>query len=94
MERLIARGGVHSEVDDFLRGGGSDLFDVHAALGGADKADAGCGAINEQGEVQLCLNAGAVFDVDAVHLLARRAGLVRDQGAAKHLLGFLGRFAR
>ncbi len=54
------------------------------------KADPAGLAVDQKGEVELALDAGAVFDIDPVDLLAGRAGLVRDQRAAEHLLGFLG----
>ena len=41
-------------------------------------------------EVQFGFNARTVFDVDPVDLFARGAGLMRDQGAAQHFLGFFG----
>ena len=69
---------------------GGHLFDVHAALSGADKRHAAGLTIHQQGEVQFCFDARAVFDVDAVDLFACGASLVRDQGAAQHLFGFIG----
>ena len=89
---LEARGGVNREADDFFRCGLGYFFDVHAALRGADEPDARGLAIHQQREVQFGFDARTVFDVDAVDLFARGAGLVRDQGAAQHFLGFFGGF--
>ena len=89
MERLVASRRINGKVDDFFGRRGSDFFDVHAALGRADKTDAAGLAIHEQGKVKFGFNACAVFDVDTVDDLACGAGLVRDQCTAQHLLGFL-----
>jgi hypothetical protein len=52
-------------------------------------------AVDEQREIQLPLDARAVLDVDAVDDLAGRAGLMRHERAAEHLLGLgLGLFDR
>ena len=92
VEALQARGRINREGEDLLRGRRGDLFDVHAALGGADEGDARGGAIDEKCEVKFAGDAGTCLDVDAVHLLASSARLVRDQRAAKHLLGFFSGF--
>ena len=69
---------------------GGDLLDVHAALGRADEGDARGDAVDEQREVELARDVGAVLDVDAVDLLAGGAGLLGDEGAAQHLPGLVG----
>ena len=89
---LIAGGRINGEAQDFFGRACGDFFDVHAAFGRADKADAAGLAVHQQGQVEFGLNAGTVFDIDAVDLFACGAGLVRDQCAAQHLLGFLGGF--
>ena len=86
-----AGGGIDGEAEDLLGRGGRDLLDVHAALGGDHEGDAAGGAVDEKGEVELAVDVGAVLDVDAVHDLAGRAGLVGDEGAAEHLLGLFRR---
>jgi hypothetical protein len=47
-------------------------------------------AVDQQGEIHLRLDARAILDIDAVDLLAGRAGLLGHQRAAEHLLGFVG----
>src|SRR6056297_3978876 len=90
VERLIAGGGINREAEDLFWGGGCDLLDIHAALGGGDEADAGGAAIHEQGEIHLGLDARAVLDIDAVDLLACRPGLLGHEGAAEHPARLLG----
>ena len=90
VERLIAGRGINREAEDFFGGGGRDLLDIHAAFGGGDEADAGGHAVDQQGEIHFGLDAGAVLDIDAVDLLAGRAGLLGHEGAAKHALGLVG----
>ena len=88
VERLIAGGGINREAQDFFGRAGSDFFDVHAAFGRADERHAAGDAVNQQGEIQFAFDVRTVFDVDAVHLLASRTGLMRDQSATQHFLGF------
>ena len=87
---LIAGGGIDAERQDLFRRAGGHLFDVHAALGRADKGHAAGLAIDQQREIEFAVDVGTVFDVDAVDLLAGRAGLMGDQCLAQHLLGFFG----
>jgi hypothetical protein len=47
-----------------------DLLDVHAAFGGGDEGDAAGLPVDEEREVKLARDVRAVFDVDAVDLLA------------------------
>ena len=44
-------------------------------------------AVDQDREIELLVDVGAVLDVEAVDLLAWRAGLHRDQRLAEHLLG-------
>ena len=85
-----AGGGVDVEGQDLFGRVMGDVFDRHAAFGRTDEGDAAGGAVDQDGEVKLAGDVGAVFDIDAVDLLARRAGLHGDQGAAQHLAGKLG----
>ena len=49
-------------------------------------------AIHQKRQIHLGLNARSVFDIDAVHLLARVAGLFCDKRTTQHLARFIGRF--
>ncbi len=80
-------GRIDGEGQDLLRRLRGHLLDVHAAFGRADEGDTGSAAVDEKREVKLARDVGAVLDVDAVDLLARRPGLVGDERAAEHLLG-------
>ncbi len=90
VEGLDAGGGVDVEGQDFLGRVMRDILDVHAAFGGADKADAAGLPVDQQREIEFARDVAAVLDIDAVDLLACGAGLDRDQRAAQHLRG-LGR---
>ena len=63
------------------------LFDVHAAFGRGDDGDAAGLAVDQQREVEFLRDVDAVGDVEALDLLALRAGLDGDQGLAEHFLG-------
>ena len=63
-----------------------DRLDVHAALGRDDEGDAADRAVDQQREVELAVDVGAVLDIEAVDLLAGRAGLLGDQRVAEHLV--------
>ena len=64
-----------------------DRLDVHAAFGRDDEGDAADRAVDQQREIELAVDVGAVLDVEAVDLLAGRAGLLGHQRVAEHLLG-------
>ncbi len=83
---------VDREGHDLLGGRSRDFLDVHAAFGRDDEGNARGLAVDQQREVEFARDVRAIFDVDAVDLLAGRAGLVRHQRAAEHLLGELGGF--
>jgi hypothetical protein len=53
VEGLVAGRGINAEGQDLFGGGGRDLFDVHAALGGAHERDAAGLAIDQKREIQL-----------------------------------------
>ena len=72
---------------DLLRRVVGDRLDVHAALGRGDDGDAAGLAVDQQREVEFLGDVDAVGDVEALDLLALRAGLDRDQRLAEHLLG-------
>ena len=63
------------------------LLDAHPALGGGDHRNPGGLAVHKQGEVEFLGDGGAFLDVEAVDLLALRAGLFGDQNATQHFLG-------
>jgi hypothetical protein len=73
--------------DDFLGGAVRDLFDVHATFAGRDHGHFLGGAVGHQGHVVLFLDVGAVFDVEATHFLAFRAGLMRLELHAQDVAG-------
>ena len=64
-----------------------DRLDVHAALGRDDEGDAADRAVDQDRQIELAVDVGAVLDIEAVDLLAGRAGLLGDQRVAEHLLG-------
>jgi hypothetical protein len=72
---------------DLLRRVVGDRLDVHAALGRGDHRDSAGLTVDQQREVEFLRDVDAVGDVEALHLLARVAGLDGDQGLAEHLLG-------
>ncbi|KAF0128078.1 MAG: hypothetical protein FD148_1880 [Methylocystaceae bacterium] len=63
------------------------LFDVHAAFGRDHIGDARRRAVDQHREIEFLVDRGAVFDVEAVDLLAGLAGLLRHERRAKHLFG-------
>ena len=66
-----------------------DVLDVDAAFGRDHERDFRGFAVDQDREIELLVDVGAVLDVEAVDLLAVRSGLDRDQGRAQHLLGEL-----
>jgi hypothetical protein len=92
VERLQAGSGIDREGQDFVRGLFRYFLDVHAAFGGCNEGDARGDAVDQGCEVQFALDAGAVFDVNAVDLFAGRSGLFGDKRVAEHLLRFRGGF--
>ena len=84
-----ARGRVDWQGEDFLGRLVRDFLDVHAAFGGGNKGRTARGAVDQQGEIEFAVNVGAVFDVEAVDLLASVAGLRGDEVMAEHRLGVL-----
>ena len=87
MVRLQAGRRIDRQGLDLLRRVMGHLLDVHAALGRGDDRDAACLAVDQQREVEFLRDVDAVGDVEALDLLALRAGLDGDQRLAEHLLG-------
>src|ERR1700731_678199 len=80
---------VDREADDLLGAIVRDILDVDATLGGNHERHFGGFAVDQDREIKLLVDVGAVFDVEAVDLLAVRPGLHRDQCRPQHLLGEL-----
>ena len=87
VEILKTRGGIDIKGQDLLGRVMGHVFDVHAAFGGRHDRNPAVFAVDQHGKIELTLNIAAVFDVDAVDLLACRTGLDGDKGAAQHLAG-------
>ncbi len=62
-------------------------LDIHAAFGRGDEGHLAGLAVDQDRQVEFAVDIGAVFDIQAVDLLAGRAGLLGHQGLAEHLLG-------
>ena len=75
---------IDREGDDLLRRVVRDLLDVHAAFGRDHEGDARGLAVDQRRQVELAVDGRAFLDVEAVDLLAVRAGLMRDQRRAEH----------
>ena len=80
-----AGGRVDRDGEDLVRRVVGDLLDVHAALGRDHDGDAAGLAVDKRRKVELGGDVGALLDVEAVDLLAGRAGLEGDERAAEHL---------
>ena len=79
--------GVDQLGDDFLGCAVCHFFDVHAAFAGSDHSHFLAGAVGHEGHVVFFFDVGAVFDVEATHLLAFGAGLVGLELHAQDLGG-------
>ena len=78
---------IDADGDDLVRRVVRDLFDVHAAFGRDHERHARGGAIDQRREIELAIDGGAFFDVEAVDLLALRAGLLGHQHRAEDARG-------
>ena len=83
------RGGIDRESHDLLGMGARDLLDVHAAGGRSHEGDARRFAVDQRREIELAVDRGAFFDIEAVDLLPVRAGLMGHQDGADQALGLL-----
>ena len=61
-----------------------DRLDVHAALGRGHHRDAAHDAVDQQRDVELALDVATLLDIEALHRLAGRAGLLGDEFLAQH----------
>ena len=64
-----------------------DVLDVDAAFGGDHERHFGGFAVDQDRQIELLVDLGAVLDIEPVDLLAVRPGLHRHQCRAQHLLG-------
>ena len=78
---------IDREGHDFLRRLVRDVLDIDAAFGGDHEGYFRGLAVDQDREIELPVDVGAFLDVEAVDLLAVRAGLHRDQRRAQHLFG-------
>jgi hypothetical protein len=78
---------VYRHLENLLRRGGGDLLDVHAALARGHDGDPAGRPVDQHAEVELARDVATVLDVQALDLLAARAGLLGDQHVAEHLAG-------
>lgn len=85
--REDASGRIDGEGDDLVGRVVRHVFDIHAAFGRGDNRNARRDAIDQQGEVKLLGDVSALFNIEAVDLLASGAGLVCNQHAAEHFVG-------
>ena len=80
---------VDEDLEDLLGRVVGHRLDVHAAFAAGHHGHALGGPVGERGDVVLVPDVGAFFDQQPAHLLAHRAGLVRDQLHAQDLPGQL-----
>jgi hypothetical protein len=89
MKALNARGRINAERQDFFGRMGGNFFNIHAAFGRNHKADARADAIHQQRQIQFARDVGTIFDIDPVHLLSGRPGLMGHKCPAQHGFGML-----
>ena len=94
LEGREADGGIDGLLEDLVRHLGGDLLDLHAALLRPHHDDARRLAVEHEGEIVLLLDVRAGLDEQAVHDLAGRARLFRDERLAEELLGKCPRLLR
>ena len=83
MMRLNAGRRIDRDGDDLVGRVVRHLLDIHAAFGRDHDGDARGRAVDQHRQIELAIDRRAFFDVEAVHLLAARAGLMRDQRRAE-----------
>ena len=87
LELLHADRGLDGTADHGVGLGLGDLLDLHAAGTGGNQRHALLGTIQHKSQIQLTVDVAGAFDIEAVHDLAGRAGLVRHQALAEQLVG-------
>src|SRR5690606_16107961 len=80
-----ADGGVDRLTEDLLRRLLGNRLDLHPPFGGGHDDVPAHGPIEQDRQVELAGDVDALFDIEAVDLLALVAGLDRDEGRAEHL---------
>ena len=83
--------GIESFFQNQLRCFGGDFFDLHAARGRRHEDGLALRAIEHDAQIQFALDGQRLFDEQALHDAAFRAGLMRHQFHAQHLTGDPGR---
>src|SRR5207344_1679488 len=87
MMRHDPGGRIDREGENFLRRLVRNFLDVHAAFGRDNERDARGFAINQRRKIELAIDCRAFLDIEAVDLLAVRAGLVRHQRRTQNACG-------
>ena len=77
--------GIDRDGRDLLGRVVRDLLDFHPAFGRGDDGDPARLAVNQQREIEFLRDVDTVGDVEALDLLAVRAGLDRHQRLTEHL---------
>ena len=86
LEGLQAHGRLDHHLEDHLGLVLGDLLDLHAAPLRGDHADALGFAVEHVAEIKLAVERLGDLDIDALHRLALRPGLDRDQPLAEQVL--------
>ena len=76
---------IDGEAINLFRRAMRDVLDIDPALGREDERDPALLPVDQRRQIELPVDRGAVLDVQAVDLLAVRAGLRRHQRRAQHL---------
>jgi hypothetical protein len=83
---------VDRQRQDLVRRFLGHRLDVHAAFCRHDEGRTADGAVDQDRQIEFALDVGAVLDIEAVDLLAGRAGLLGHQRVAEHFPGVLDDF--
>ena len=80
--------GSTEKVRIFLRRLVRDFLNVHPAFSGDNESNARGFSVDQRRQIELAVDGRAFLDIEAVDLLAVRAGLMRDQCRAEDARGF------